>query len=140
MSIIESLRDYILTFPELPEGAVQIDYLGEAPGQFTLERIPGEPVLRQYTDGGCIKQVLFVFASRSYYGADVELCAENQALFEALEEWIAENDREGVLPDLSGGRIPEGIEVQSSGYVFAEDANSARYQMQLRLIYRVEGV
>lgn len=138
MSIIESLRDYILTFPDLPEGAVQIDYLGGEAGQFTLERVPGEPVLHRYTDGGCIKQVLFVFASRMYYGADVEQCAENQAFFEALEEWIEENDRDGVLPALTGGRVPERLEVTSSGYAFSEDSESARYQMQLRLVYRVD--
>lgn len=137
MSIIESLRDYILTFPDLPAGAVQIDYLGSEPGQFTLERVPGEPVLRQYTDGGCIKQFLFMFASRMYYGADVDQCAENQALFEAFEAWIEENARGDILPDLPAGMTPVRLEVTSSGYVFSESADSARYQMQLRLTYRI---
>lgn len=139
MSIIESIREFFLTCPELPAGAVQIDYLGAEPGQFTLERVPGEPVLRRYADGGCIKQFLFVFASRMYYGADVEQCAENQALFEALEEWVDANGRAGVLPTLTDGRIPENLEVTSSGYAFSESSNSARYQMQLRLTYRVDG-
>lgn len=135
MSIIEHLRDYIMTYPDLPEGAVQIDYLGIEGTQFTLETIPCEPVFRQYTDGGCLRQFLFVFASRSYYGADVQLCAENQALFEALDKWIRTNGNDGVLPDLGDGRAAVSLEVTSSGYAFSEGMDTARYQMQLRLIY-----
>jgi hypothetical protein len=135
MSMIERIRDYVLTYPQLPDGAVQIDYLGAEAGQFTLEAVPCDPVYRRYTDGGCIRQYLFVFASRSYYGADVALCAENQALFEGLSRWIRENDRQGALPVLDEGCTAERLDVLSSGYVLSEDTESARYQMQLRLIY-----
>lgn len=135
MSIIESLRAYFMTYPDLPEGAVGIDFLGAEPTQFTLEPVPCEPVYRQYTDGGCLRQFLFVFASRSYYGADVALCAENQALFESLAEWVRTQDLAGVLPDLGEGRQSVSLDVLSTGYAFSEDADTARYQMQLRLVY-----
>lgn len=135
MSIIESLRDYILTFPDLPEGAVQIDYLGGEAGQFTLEPVPCDPVYKRYSDGDCMWQFPFVFASRMYYGADVTLCAENQAFFEALADWIEGSDRAGILPALEEGLVPVAIEVASRGYAFAENAETARYQMQLRLLY-----
>lgn len=135
MSIIESLRSYFMTFPGLPEGAVGIDFLGAEPTQFTLEPVPCEPVFRQYTDGGCLRQFLFVFASRSYYGADVALCAENQALFENLAEWVRGQGLAGVLPALGEGRQSVSLDVLSTGYAFSEDANTARYQMQLRLVY-----
>ena len=135
MSIIESLRSYFMTFPGLPEGAVGIDFLGAEPTQFTLEPVPCEPVFRQYTDGGCLRQFLFVFASRSYYGADVALCAENQALFENLSEWVRGQGLAGVLPALGEGRQSVSLDVLSTGYAFSEDANTARYQMQLRLVY-----
>lgn len=135
MSIIESLRDYILTYPELPPGAVQIDYLGAEAGQFTLEPTPCDPIYKQYTDGDCIRQFEFVFASRAYFGADVALCAENQGLFESLAAWITEQNDADNLPDLGESLQALGIEVTSSGYVISEDAGSARYQMQLRLLY-----
>ena len=135
MSIIESLRSYFMTFPDLPEGAVGIDFLGAEPTQFTLEPVPCEPVFRQYTDGGCLRQFLFVFASRSYYGADVALCAENQALFENLSEWVRTQSLSGSLPALGEGRQSVSLDVLSAGYAFSEDANTARYQMQLRLVY-----
>lgn len=135
MTIIESLRDYIMTFPDLPEGAVCIDYLGGEPGQFTLEPVPADPVYKRYADGECVWQYLFVFASRAYYGADVALCAENQGLFEKLAAWIRENDAAGDYPDLGDGKTAAGMEVVSSGYVLTEGTEAARYQMQLRLVY-----
>lgn len=135
MSIIESLRAYFMTFPDLPEGAVGIDFLGAEPTQFTLEPVPCEPVFRQYTDGGCLRQFLFVFASRSYYGADVALCAENQAFFESLSDWVRTQSLAGSLPALGEGRQSVSLDVLSTGYAFSEDANTARYQMQLRLVY-----
>lgn len=135
MSIIEAVREYFITFPDLPEGAVQIDYLGDEATQFTLEAVPCEPVYRQYTDGGCLRQFLFVFASRSYFGADVALCAENQALFEGLADWVYTQDRNGVLPDLGEDKRAVSLHTTSSGYALSENAETARYQMQLRLVY-----
>ena len=76
-----------------------------------------------------------MFASRSYYGADVALCAENQALFESLAEWVRAQSLAGVLPALSEGRQSVSLDVLSTGYAFSEDADTARYQMQLRLVY-----
>lgn len=135
MSIVESLRSYILTFPDLAEGAVQIDYLGSEATQYTLESVPCDPVFRQYTDGGCLRQYLFVFASREYYDADVALCSRNQAFYEALGRWIREQNHAGNLPDLGEHCRAVSLDVLTSGYAFSEDANTARYQMQLRLIY-----
>lgn len=135
MSIIESIREFFLTYPELPAGSVQIDFLGAEAGQFTLEPVPCDPVYKKYTDGDCIRQFLFVFASRMYYGADVALCAENQALFEGLEAWIDANDLALTYPDLGEGLTACGMDVLSSGYVISEDADTARYQMQVRLLY-----
>lgn len=136
MTIIEHLREYFLIYPDLPAGDVGIDFLGAEPTQFTLEPVPCEPIFRKYTDGGCLRQFLFVFASRSYYGADVALCAENQALFEGLDRWLRDNEADGILPNLGEHRAAVSLEVRSSGYAFAEGADTARYQMQLRLIYQ----
>lgn len=138
MSIIESLRAYILTYPELPAGDVLIDYLGAEPTQYTLEPVPCDPIFRKYTDGGALKQYLFLFASREFYSADVAQCAENQAFYESFSRWIREQNDSGILPDLGTGKTPVSIEVLTGGYAFSEDADTARYQMQLRLLYEEE--
>ena len=84
-----------------------------------------------------MKQFLFVFASREFYSADVNQCIENLAFYEHFEHWITDNNLNGELPDLDG-RAPVSIEVLTGGYAFDADSNTARYQMQLRLLYEEE--
>lgn len=138
-SIIESLRSYILTFPDLDEnGCLNVDYLGNQAIEYSVEAVPCNPVYQQYTDGGCIKQFLFIFASREFYSADVNQCVENLSFYENFADWIHSNNRAGILPDLDTGKEPVSIEVLTGGYAFDADSNTARYQMQLRLLYEEE--
>ena len=137
-SLIECVRNYILTFPELDEdGCLYVDYLGDQAIEYAVEAVPCDPVFRRYTDGGCMKQFLFVFASREFYSADVNQCIETLAFYEHFERWITDNNLNGELPDLDG-RAPVSIEVLTGGYAFDAESNTARYQMQLRLLYEEE--
>ena len=136
-SLIECVRDYILTFPELDDGFLYVDYLGDQAIEYAVEAVPCDPVFRRYTDGCCMRQFLFVFASREFYSADVNQCIENLAFYEHFERWITDNNLNGELPDLDG-RAPVSIEVLTGGYAFDAESNTARYQMQLRLLYEEE--
>lgn len=136
--LIECIRDFILTFPALDEnGCLYVDYLGDQAIEYSVEAVPCTPVFRQYTDGGCMKQFLFLFASREYYSADIIQCIENLSFYEDFSSWINQKNRSGELPDLDG-RSPVSIEVLTGGYAFDADSNTARYQMQLRLLYEEE--
>lgn len=132
--LIECVRDYVMQFPALHDGCLLVDYLGSEAIEYTVESVPCDPVYRRYTDGGCQKQFLFLFASREYYSADVNQCIANLSFYEDFERWIRANDRSGALPDL-GGRTPVSLEVLTGGYAFDCGAETARYQIQLRLVY-----
>lgn len=132
--IIECLRDYIWTFPELKDGALLVDCLGSVPIGYTVETVPCDPVYRRYTDGSCVKQFLFIFASREYYGEDVIQNIENLGFYERFADWIDKNSYNDIMPDLDG-REPVSLEVLTGGYAFDADTNTARYQIQLRLLY-----
>lgn len=133
--LIECVRDFILTFPDLDEnGCLYVDYLGDQAIEYSVETVPCDPVFKRYTDGGCMKQFLFLFASREYYSADVIQCIENLSFYEDFSNWINQKNRSGELPDLDG-RDPVSIEVLTGGYAFDADAETARYQIQLRLLY-----
>ena len=137
-SLIDCVRDFVMQYPELKEESVLgVDYLGDTATEYCVEAVPSTPIFRQYTDGDCLKQFLFVFASREWYSADVVQNTENLAFYEDFGNWIREQNLNGDLPDLDG-REPISIEVLTGGYVFDADANTARYQMQLRLIYHEE--
>lgn len=133
--LIECVRNFILTFPDLDEnGCLYVDYLGDQAIEYSVETVPCDPVFKRYTDGGCMKQFLFLFASREYYSADVIQCIENLSFYEDFSSWINQKNRSGELPDLDG-RDPVSIEVLTGGYAFDADAETARYQIQLRLLY-----
>ena len=136
--IIECIRNYVLDFPELDEdGCLYVDYLGDQAIEYSVEAVPCDSVFKRYTDGGCMKQFLFLFASREYYSADINQCIENLEFYEHFENWIRKNDLAGDLPDLVG-RDPESNEVLTAGNAYDADSNTARYQMQLRLLYEEE--
>lgn len=135
MSIIQSVREYVLKFPELKDGYLRVDYLGSEPVEYTVEAVPCDPVYQQYTDGGCIKQFLFIFASRDFFSADVNRCIENLDFYEKFADWINENDNNEIYPQLDSGKTAVKIEVLTQGYAFDYDEKTARYQIQLRLLY-----
>ena len=132
--IIDCIRTYLCGFPGLKDGLFGVDYLGAEATEYTVEAVPCDPVFRQYTDGGCMKQFLFLFGSREWYSADAAQNTENLGFYEEFERWIRKNNYDGILPDLDD-REAYGIEVMTGGYVFDADTNTARYQMQLRLTY-----
>lgn len=138
MTITESIREYILGFPELKDGCLLVDFLGNEPVEYTIEPIPCDPVLQKYTDGSCMKQFLFVFASREYYSEDIAVNLGNLEFYEHFEEWIEQQNKNSVLPELGEDREAVSLEVTTCGYAFEADTNTARYQIQLKLTYEEE--
>lgn len=137
--IIEKVREYILKCPLLDELArLNVDYLGVEPVEYTIDSQPTTPVLKRYTDGGVLKQYVFVFGSREYYGSDVLQNLENSGFFERFAEWIEEQSEKGNLPQLEGNKQAISMEVLTSGYLFSASEDNARYQIQMRLIYYEE--
>lgn len=133
-ALIECIRDFIMTFPELKDGCLMVDYLGSEAIEYSVESVPCDRIYKKYTDGGCIKQFLFVFASREAYGADVNQCIENLAFYEHFENWILNTEQE-TLDSFLDGRNAVSLDVLTGGYAFDEDTETARYQIQLRLLY-----
>ena len=137
-SIIESVREFIMKFPKLKDGALLVDFLENSPIAYTVEPVPCSPVYKKYVDGSCIKQFLFLFASRESYSDDVNQCIENLAFYDDFEDWIYEQSYNENLPVLGGNRTAVGLEVLTKSYQLYADTNTARYQIQLRLIYEEE--
>lgn len=140
MSIIESIRSYLCGCPHLKDGKLNVDYLGAEPTEYVVESIPSSGVLKEYTDGGKLRQYLFVFGSREYYSGEVCKQLENSGFYEDFASWIEAQNEAGNLPELSGGRQAQKIEVVSTGYMLDATEKNARYQIQCRLIYYEGGI
>ena len=136
MSIIESIREYISGCPLLKNGVLlNVDRLGDTEIEYTIDGEITNPILRQYVDGSSLRQFNFIFASREKYGSDTLQNIANSGFYEDFADWIENQSNSGNLPILDKYRIPQYIEVQSSGYVFDTDDSTARYQIQLNFVY-----
>lgn len=140
MTVIECLRQYFMAFPGLAGERLDIDCLQSKPDSFSIDNVPCESVLKRYLDGSSVRCCLFTISSRMQYGADLQNQRDNMAFFEDMETWLSQQDMLLQLPDLGEKRTARSLEVTSSAYPFIvnEDEGTARYQIQLRLIYLQE--
>lgn len=134
-SIVESLSEYFLRCPLLKDGYFHVDFLGSDPVEYTLEVLPCDPIVRRYVDGSTLRRYLFAFGSREYYSADRTQNIGNIAFYEEMSGWVEGQSKLGDLPDLPEGLSAEEMWTVSSGYLFDESMESARYQIQIGLIY-----
>ncbi|MGN0533291.1 MAG: chloramphenicol resistance protein [Eubacterium sp.] len=141
MAIIEAVRDYVLTCPLLEDFArINVDFLPEDASTYSIESVPTQTIMSTNIDGSTTRQFVFVFASRLLYTEELRNNIDNSGFYEAFENWLEENSKNGILPDLGDKLTPVKIEAMSSGYLFdiAGDFTMARYQIQCRLIYERE--
>ncbi|NFH91914.1 chloramphenicol resistance protein [Clostridium botulinum] len=139
MTIIESLRKYIKTYPGLKEFEdtvkVNVDKLEKDATVYSIDETVCNPILKKFVDGSSERQLLFVFASREFYGQDVFQNIDNIGFYDKLSEWLEDNTRRAILPQLEDGKQALSIKAISNGYVFNTDETLARYQIQIQLKY-----
>lgn len=134
MKKIEAIRSYFNTCPLLDDEArLSIDYRGSEAIEYSIYSNPVNPIVKKYVDGGALKQYSFVFSTLSYYSPELSQQLENSGFFEEFERWIENNNRTGKLPNVSGAIK---VEILTSGYLMNAEADTASYQIQLRLLYR----
>lgn len=139
MTIIEAVRTYLATCPLLTGGKLSVDFLPPEAATYSVDVVPVQPIVKRYVDGSSKRQFLFVLATRAYYGAHVRQQIDNLCFFEDFEEWVGGQNRAHSYPNLGEGRTGQKLEVTTSGYVFAPDTDTARYQIQCRLSYYQKG-
>lgn len=137
-SIIEGVAAFFLDCPLLAEGVFRVDALGDQPQEYTIETGVFDPIIEQYIDGSSDRRYQFNFGSREYYSMDRIQNIANSTFYEDLADWVEAQDAAGHFPELPKGMHPEKLRVLSSGYMFDESMQNARYQIQLELNYHKE--
>lgn len=135
MTMVESIRNYVKTFPKMNGERLNVDFLSEEEQEYAIEIVPSQTIVKRYLDGSSVRQILFLVASRMFYGPDLRQQIDNQGFFEEFQDWIDTNSLKGIFPALSDGQSPRKIEVTTSGYAFLPGEDTARYQIQCRLEY-----
>lgn len=134
-SIIEGVSDFIMSCPLLAAGAFRVDALGSSPTEYAIEVGVFDPIVERYVDGSSERRYQFTFTSRETYTLDRIQNMDNSSFYEAFAGWVEDCNASGTLPELPQGMNSEQLSVLSSGYLFDESGENARYQIELELLY-----
>ena len=135
-TIAQAIYDYFnRSCPLLQGGRVGWDYLPADAGGYTIEMTPVATVIKEYVDGGSLRQCEFVIAGREDYGRDVLQNLDNSGFYEKLADWLEQQTAAGNLPVLPDRLTAQSLESLSSAYILQEGTDNARYQIQCRLVY-----
>lgn len=131
--MIDKLRQYFFDLGIIDENSnINVDFLSNEPIQYVIEPIPVEPIIKPYKDGGSLRQFVFQFGSREYFGADVVQNMANTEFYENFSALIEDNNRKGVLPKIDG---IQSIECLSNGTINEDNTDNAKYVIQMRITY-----
>ena len=131
--MISKIRQYFFDLGIIDENSnINVDFLSNEPIEYVIEPIPIEPILRQYADGSSLRQFVFQFGSREYYGADVIQNMKNTEFYEDFSALIEDNNRKGVLPKING---IQSIECLNNGTINEDNTDNAKYVIQMRITY-----
>lgn len=133
--MIKEIKNFIKKCPCLHGRKVKTNYLSDKPMTYSIEAVPCRPVIKEYVDGGSLRQYLFVFASREVYDGEEIENINTAEFYEDFSAWLEKCSKNKVLPEIAEGKSIR-VEVLSFGYLFESDARYARFQMQCRLIYK----
>lgn len=75
----------------------------------------------------------FTFTTINYYSAEILQQLENSNFFEDFQKWIEDNNENYILPEVKGAIK---IEILTNGFLLDAEADKAKYQIQLKLIYK----
>ena len=131
--MISKIRQYFFNLGIIDENSnINVDFLSNKPIEYVIEPIPMEPVIRQYADGSSLRQFVFQFGSREYFGADVIQNMKNTEFYEDFSELIEDNNKKGVLPKIDG---IQSIECLNNGTINEDNTDNAKYVIQMRITY-----
>ena len=138
----EQLRAWFRTCPALKNtNRFRIDYLAENPTEYAIYAVPSAVNYHTNVLGeeipDDIQSLNFIFASKESYGADVQQNLANMGFYDAVCDWILEQNNARQFPTISGGKV-KSIVPTLTAYPAEVGSDSAKYQIQIKLTYRRE--
>lgn len=134
--IIDAVREYLLSCPELSGKKININCLGTKLGSLTIDNVPADATLKKYCDGAELKQAVFTLGVRDRYDENLGENAHTIELLEKVESWIHKQNLKNILPRISEEDISvKSIEVTKSGHLYDTSMANGRWQLEFRLLY-----
>lgn len=132
--MIEKIRDYFKQNITLADefNEILVDFLGKEATSYSIEPIPTDKIIRPYTDGGGLYQLVFQFGSKEFYDDSLNQNIENLNFYERFSNEIEEKNKRGILPDIDG---IQSIECLDNGTIQDIENGTAKYGIQMRITY-----
>lgn len=128
--LIKYFKENITLTEEFNE--ILADFLGEEATAYSIEVIPSDEVLRPYTDGGGLYQLVFNFCSKEFYDESVTQNINNLKFYERFSNEIEEKNRKKIFPEIDG---IQSIECLNNGTIENIQNGTAKYGIQMRITY-----
>ena len=140
MNVIEALKSYFNTYPELETKTIFVNFLKEKGSSFSIIPSPVQPLTVTNIDGSYAKRFAFQLVGRFSYSEEMKINIRNSNFFQELEEWVIDNNENDILPDLGEGYEALGLRVTSNGYLMgiSPDGKTGQYQINFELTYEKE--
>lgn len=138
---VEHLRKWFRQCPVLsPDNHFRVDYLAEEPVEYSIFSVPStiryhENVLGEEVPNDIQRQD-YIFATKEFWGADETQNLNNLGFYQDVQAWIFAQNAARIFPKMDNGRVLS-IKPTLSQYVSAPGTDSARYQIQIEVTYRM---
>lgn len=137
---VDAIRDWFRQCPHLQKGnRFGIDSLSADPTEYAIYMSPS--TLASFIDitgDVCVKsrqELNFIFASREKHPSDVLQALANHGFYDSVIEWIIQQNKRKNFPEIADGTVIS-IMPSLTQYLFEAGANSGRYQISCKMIYR----
>ena len=135
---ISKLRSYLINvIDEITQNntyQINANMLSNDINNYSLDKIPTGSTVEKWVMGIEVHKDVFSFRSRMAYSQDTINNLKNIGFFESFEEKIKNNNENKILPDING---IEKIECLNCGTMNNADTNTAEFDIQLQIIYRI---
>jgi hypothetical protein len=141
MTVLESVRTFLLTYPGWVAGAAfSVDNLGNTPTQYGLMPLPSATIIERYIDGSTVRQFAFAIQSMESTADDLARIAAS-GFYETFATWLETQTDAGTLPTMATGKTAESIEALQSGFLYDYgESGVGIYQIQCRLTYKQDAI
>ena len=135
---ISKLRSYLINvIDEITQNntyQINANMLSNDINNYSLDKIPTSSTVEKWIMGIEVHKDVFSFRSRMAYSQDTINNLKNIGFFESFEEKIKNNNENKILPDVDG---IEKIECLNCGTMNNADTNTAEFDIQIQIVYRV---
>lgn len=142
MNTTESLRLWLRQCPTIGKtDRFNVDFAGKDPTEYTIYSSPS--TIKYNTDilGNVwldpVQEVNYVFASTFPFSMNILQNLNNLGFFDEIIRWMREQNKTKNFPEIAEGTVIS-LMPTLTPYVFEANSEAGRYQIQLKIKYRIK--